>query len=84
MPNSCVAPCCTTNYHSAVEKLSVFSAPKDEKRRLLWQNAIGRKNFILKPTHYLCEKHFLEDDIIRKIVHKDCLGNTIAEVSSSL
>lgn len=39
--------------------------PKDVKRREAWAKAIPRKDFILTEKHFVCLKHFHEDDVIR-------------------
>ncbi|KAH8018263.1 hypothetical protein HPB51_000874 [Rhipicephalus microplus] len=54
----CFAPRCKTGYKSCTEKLSLFSAPREEERLRVWRNAILRKDRILQSTDHLCERHF--------------------------
>ncbi|KAH8025937.1 hypothetical protein HPB51_014270 [Rhipicephalus microplus] len=45
-------------YKSCTEKLSLFSAPRDEERLRVWRKAIPRKDRIVQSTYHLCERHF--------------------------
>lgn len=58
MGRKCFAPRCKTGYKSCSQKLSLFCAPKDEERLKVWRNAIPRKDRVLQPSDYLCERHF--------------------------
>ncbi|KAH8025845.1 hypothetical protein HPB51_012877 [Rhipicephalus microplus] len=57
MGKKCFAPRCKTGYKSCTKKLSLFSAPREERLRV-WRNAIPRKDRILQSTDHLCERHF--------------------------
>ena len=61
----CCVVGCTSGYKSNPEKIPQFCVPKDVKRREVWAKAIRRKDFILTEKHFVCFKHFREDDIIR-------------------
>ena len=61
----CCVVGCTSGYKSNPEKIPQFCVPKDVKRREVWAKAIPRKDFILTEKHFVCFKHFREDDIIR-------------------
>lgn len=68
MVNKCCVPGCDSNYkrkHGSPKKTSCFEFPKDEIQREKWIRKIPRED--LKVTKYtvVCEKHFLEEDIIR-------------------
>ncbi|XP_018366319.1 PREDICTED: uncharacterized protein LOC108763310 [Trachymyrmex cornetzi] len=65
MPH-CIAPGCTSGYKSNPEKIHFFTVPKDENMITLWQNAIRRKDFVIRAGQFLCEKHFLPEDILWK------------------
>ncbi|XP_018375241.1 PREDICTED: uncharacterized protein LOC108769007 [Trachymyrmex cornetzi] len=65
MPH-CIAPGCTSGYKSNPEKVHFFTVPKDENMITLWQNAIRRKDFVIRAGQFLCEKHFLPEDILWK------------------
>lgn len=58
MGKKCFVPRCNTGYDSCQEKLSLFSVPKNPARLQAWRDAIPRKDRVLKPTDYVCEKHF--------------------------
>lgn len=77
----CIVIGCTSGYESNNEKVHFFRVPKDEKIRNMWQTAIRRRDFIIKPTQAVCEKHFLNTDIVwsREICDKE--GNILGMVS---
>lgn len=58
MGRKCFVPHCKTGYNTCHDKLSLFSAPKDDERRSAWQRAISRTDRLLQVTDYVCEKHF--------------------------
>ncbi|KAL3247510.1 hypothetical protein MRX96_056945 [Rhipicephalus microplus] len=58
MGKKCFAPRCKTGHKSYTDKLSLFSAPREEERLRVWRNAIPRKDRILQSTDHLCEWHF--------------------------
>lgn len=56
----------------------IFKVPQDEVRALKWQELCGQ---ILVPgKSVLCEKHFLETDIITEKEIKDSSGHVICTV----
>lgn len=83
MPH-CIAPGCTSGYKSNSEKVHFFIVPKDENIRKLWQDAIRRKNFIVRAGQSLCEKHFVAQDILwkRELTGPD--GQVLGVVSKQL
>jgi len=56
---------CTSGYKSNKETVFKFSAPKDLNLRTKWAKAIPRQDYVVNDNTYVCEKHFIEDDIIR-------------------
>ena len=56
---TCCVPNCRTGFGS---KLSLFLAPKDEKRRQQWATSISKE--VLSQRDYVCELHFLQQDIV--------------------
>ncbi|ENN70625.1 hypothetical protein D910_03252 [Dendroctonus ponderosae] len=62
---------CRTGYDNSTEKYSAFKFPRDENLKKKWLLAIGRQNFT--PSNYagVCEKHFLENDIVRYQISVD-------------
>ncbi|KAK0179714.1 hypothetical protein PV327_005442 [Microctonus hyperodae] len=73
MPWCCSVPGCKSN-----SQLSVFTVPKDRKRRKKWQNVINVKK--LKTHHHICEKHFASDDIVHFTEHRDENGYLLARI----
>ncbi|KAH8025230.1 hypothetical protein HPB51_005426 [Rhipicephalus microplus] len=76
MGKKCFAPRCNARYKSCTEKLSLFSAPRDEERLRVWRNAIPRKDQILQSTDHLCERHF-EPHLVSKTWEKVYNGNVL-------
>lgn len=76
MGKKCFAPRCNTGYKSCTEKLSLFSAPKEEERLRVWRNAIPRKDRILQSTDHLCERHF-EPHLVSKTWEAVYNGNVL-------
>ena len=76
MGKKCFAPRCTTGYKSCTQKLSLFSAPKEEERLREWRNAVPRKDRILQSTDHLCERHF-EPHLVSKTWEAVCNGNVL-------
>lgn len=77
----CIAPGCTSGYDSNKENVHMFYVPKDTNVIQLWQEAIKRKDLVLKPNQRVCEKHFLPCDI--KWCNEICdeRGNVLGTVS---
>ncbi|KAH8026386.1 hypothetical protein HPB51_020370 [Rhipicephalus microplus] len=69
----CFAPGCRSGYPGhRVEngrKISLFSAPKDEDRRKVWERNLKRKDKPLTDTSAVCEKHFADHFVVRDYVH---------------
>ncbi|KAH8009636.1 hypothetical protein HPB51_018904 [Rhipicephalus microplus] len=76
MGKKCIAPRCKTGYKSCTKKLSLFSAPREEERLLVWRNAIPRKDRILQSTDHLCERHF-EPHLVSKTWEAVYNGNVL-------
>lgn len=78
MGKKCFAPRCKTGYKSCTEKLSLFSAPKEEERLRVWRNAIPRKDRVLQSTDHLCERHF-EPHLVSKTWEAVYNGNVLCQ-----
>lgn len=79
---SCVVPGCTTGYGGVnPEKKHFFSIPKDTERQALWKKAFQRDDKFVTTKAYVCEKHFVPDDILwhRKLLAPD--GRELGVVS---
>ncbi|KAH8027515.1 hypothetical protein HPB51_007065 [Rhipicephalus microplus] len=76
MGKKCFAPRCKTGYKSCTEKLSLFSALREDERLRVWRNAIPRKNRILQSTDHLCERHF-EPHLVSKTWEAVYNGNVL-------
>ncbi|KMQ85335.1 hypothetical protein RF55_16184 [Lasius niger] len=66
------------SYATCKVKLSMFSAPKDDERRKEWEEKLQ----LIKPLlakHFVCEKHFRTEDIIKSYKHKGENGNVLIE-----
>lgn len=83
MPNKCVVPGCHTGYRCCKDKLSTFSAPKNDELRKKWEKAIQPKTPLM-PKHVVYEKHFTPEQIIQSYKLKDDTGNILVEVRSSV
>jgi len=77
----CIVPDCASGYDSNKEKVYYFYVPKNEATKKLWQAALERKNFIIKPMQPVCEKHFLPGDILWSRTTYNEEGNILSEVS---
>lgn len=80
----CIAPNCTTGYATCKQKLSLFSVPKDENIVKEWQKTIPRDNFEVKSGQVVCEKHFMNEDIIRVKEVKGPNSSIMASVWTNL
>ena len=81
MVNKCIAPNCSSGYSSTranSEKIHFFKVPKDLVAE--YQKALKRKNFIVTAGQFVCEKHFLKEEVIWKREVKNPAGNVIASV----
>ncbi|XP_077491676.1 uncharacterized protein LOC144102241 [Amblyomma americanum] len=69
--NHCFAPGCKTGYvHvKGAPKPSLFSVPKDEALRRLWEKNLHRADKPLEDTSAVCELHFEPRYVIRDYVH---------------
>lgn len=76
----CIAPGCKSGYDSCKNKYHFFTVPKDDIKLQQWTRAIPRKNFLIKPRQVVCERHFHEEEIIRKRIMTDKNGTILAEV----
>lgn len=76
----CISVGCTSGYKSNPEKVHFFHVPKNNDKAKEWQKASGRKDIILNASHCFCEKHFAEDDIVRKKTFYNNNGDIIQEV----
>lgn len=65
MPRKCCVPGCKGNYNSEDEVVSVFRFPTDCDKRRLWLCKIPRDNFEPSKNSVVCEKHFIEEFIVR-------------------
>lgn len=67
----CYAPGCRTGYAGVktATKLSLFSVPKDEERRKVWEKNLHRMDKPLDENCSVCELHFEERYILRDYVH---------------
>ncbi|KAH8022003.1 hypothetical protein HPB51_020613 [Rhipicephalus microplus] len=67
----CYAPGCRTGYAGvkADRKLSLFSVPKDERRRKIWERNLHRSDKALEENCAVCELQFEDRYILRDYVH---------------
>ncbi|XP_046746176.1 uncharacterized protein LOC124411225 isoform X2 [Diprion similis] len=79
MPRSCVVPKCKTGYKSFKVKRSVFKAPSNVELFDKWK-AVLPEGVRLTATKFVCERHFREEDIVRRYVRFDQSGRKIADV----
>lgn len=66
MGRKCFVPRCNSGYDSCPDKVSLFSVPKDKVNE--WQAIIPRSDRKLRTRDCVCEKHFLEEFIIREVI----------------
>ena len=85
MGKNCVVTFCKSGYQSQKqneegkkEKISIFSVPNDQKTIEQWGKAIPRQDYILKKGDGVCEKHFLNEQIVRTQRVTDDHGNVLA------
>ncbi|XP_046595750.1 uncharacterized protein LOC107223825 isoform X2 [Neodiprion lecontei] len=79
MPRSCVVSKCKTGYKSLKVKRSVFKAPSNVELFDKWK-AVLPEGVRLTATKFVCERHFKEEDIVRRYVRFDQNGRKIADV----
>ncbi|XP_029823094.2 uncharacterized protein LOC115309067 [Ixodes scapularis] len=60
----CFAPGCRTGYEWGKKQPSLFSVPKDEELRKVWERNLRRKDKRLDETCSVCELHF-EPSLVR-------------------
>lgn len=66
----CFAPGCQTGYKwTKGRQPSLFSVPKDEEKRKLWERNLHRQDKSLDETCAVCELHFEPSCIIKDYVH---------------
>ncbi|XP_063929970.1 uncharacterized protein LOC135142222 [Zophobas morio] len=65
MGRKCVVPKCKSGLKSCLEKVSLFSIPKNKLE--IWQKALPTKGRQLTYRDCVCMKHFRESDIIREV-----------------
>ncbi|KAH7968152.1 hypothetical protein HPB52_006373 [Rhipicephalus sanguineus] len=67
----CYAPGCRTGYSGVkvTRKVSLFSVPKDEDRRKLWEKNLHRSDKPLDDQCAVCELHFEDRYILRDYIH---------------
>ena len=61
MVNSCCAHNCTARDGKEIREAGItfYRIPVKESKRMLWLNAIGRKDFNPKPHTVICSQHFV-------------------------
>lgn len=77
----CIIPECASGYDSTKETLHYFYVPKNEAAKKLWQTALERENFVIKPMQPVCEKHFLPEDILWSRITYNEEGIILSEVN---
>jgi THAP domain len=68
MGRTCYVVGCKSGYEGVKEKdrtVHFFSA-RNPKTLSLWRAIIPRKDLKLESKHYVCEKHFREEDIMKQ------------------
>lgn len=75
MGRKCAVPHCYTGYRKCTEKAALYKVPDDDFFLSKWQDAIAREDRPINPKDYVCEKHFKDDDILRKRIRKDIVEN---------
>ncbi len=101
MVYTCCVPECRTGYKKRkdesadVEKVAVFTFPRDGNLRSKWIRSIPRKNLVITSSTKVCAKHFYEDDfehhstdlfvssapVPRTCLHQLFNGNNIVSVT---
>ena len=87
MGKKCLVTFCKSGYESQKqneegkkEKISIFSVPNDQKTIEQWGKAIPRQDYVLRKGDGVCEKHFLDEQIVRTRQVTDDHGNVLASV----
>ncbi|XP_019883763.2 uncharacterized protein LOC105253578 isoform X2 [Camponotus floridanus] len=79
MPNSCVVINCRKTRQNVKAKCSLFRVPQSEVLREMWETAIpGIAK--LQPNQHVCEKHFEEECIVRRLVKRDSDGKILIDI----
>ncbi|CAG9773624.1 unnamed protein product [Ceutorhynchus assimilis] len=65
MPRKCCVLGCRSNYDGTSEKVSVFQFPIDKDLKDKWLEAINRKDYVPSKYAGVCQKHFIEDEVVR-------------------
>lgn len=65
---------CNTGYRTCVDKIPLFSAPKNMSVFLQWKIAISRKCREFTKSSKVCAKHFTDESIIKGSDIKGCNG----------
>ncbi|CAG9814773.1 unnamed protein product [Phaedon cochleariae] len=71
MGRKCSVPHCYTGYRQCKEKAALYKVPDDDFFLSKWQEAIARDDRPITPKDFVCEKHFKEEDILRRRIIKD-------------
>ncbi|RLU26632.1 hypothetical protein DMN91_000428 [Ooceraea biroi] len=79
MTKPCVVPKCKTGNRNMKQQCSVFKVPRNIEQFKEWQAAIP--DIELKQSHYVCEKHFEEQRVLRKWIKRDNDGRIITQVA---
>ena len=74
----CIVTNC--NFEKVNPKLSCFRVSNDERKRLLWENALEQA---LKKNQTVCEKHFADDNVLWFQNHVDSDGKIVGIVSEN-
>ncbi|XP_033360887.1 uncharacterized protein LOC117239439 [Bombus vosnesenskii] len=74
----CAVPDCKSGSNCR-KKYSLFKTPKNLELRKKWEKAIPGITE-LKQWQLICEKHFIDEYIIKKFVQRDYCGNIISEI----
>ena len=56
---SCAVVGCQTGYYKSNAKYQLHLFPKGEDLRKAWIECLNRSDYVYKPTHRICSKHFL-------------------------
>ncbi|XP_046751709.1 uncharacterized protein LOC124414720 isoform X2 [Diprion similis] len=71
MGKRCCVPDCQHGYRHSESAISLFGVPKVDHLFRKWSCALKEFNIDLKKHHFVCENHFLTDDIISEKVLRD-------------
>ena len=78
----CIVPGCTLGYGSNPERVHFFKIPKVPECEKIWKTAIQRTDNAVKSGRAVYEKHFLENQIMRKREFCDTNGRVVGVVST--